>query len=179
MTNVNCVANPSATGRKYVGAGIRSILFASAATLSIAAGWAQENPSAGASSADAADAAEIIVTARKREESLQDTSAALSVVDDKLLEKRRVSDVNGLQGVIPTLKEYVARYCERTGFRIEAGDIGFYSAFNLFRVAAILQGVAGRIRDGIVTAKNAAQIVMRIEPIANAAWAEAQRAEAG
>ncbi len=80
---------------------------------------------------------------------------------------------------IPTLKEYVARYCERTGFPIEAGDIGFYSAFNLFRVAAILQGVAARIRDGIVTAKNAAQIVKRIEPIANAAWAEAQRAEAG
>jgi len=77
---------------------------------------------------------------------------------------------------IPTLEDYVTRYCERTGFRIETRDMSFYSAFNLFRVAAILQGVAGRIRDGIVTAKNAQQIVERIEPIANAAWAEAQRA---
>lgn len=132
MTNVNCVANPSATGRKYVGAGIRSILFASAATLSIAAGWAQENPSAGASSADAA---EIIVTARKREESLQDTSAALSVVDDKLLEKRRVSDVNGLQGVIPTitigetvglLKINVRGLGNSTNTRSEDSDVVLY-----------------------------------------------------
>ena len=80
---------------------------------------------------------------------------------------------------IPALADYVARYCERTGFRIETGDIGFYSAFNLFRVAAILQGVAGRIRDGIVTAKNAQQIIERIEPIANAAWAEAQKVDEG
>lgn len=79
---------------------------------------------------------------------------------------------------IPSLEEYVARYSERTGFQIDADDLGFYSAFNLFRVAAILQGVAGRIRDGIVTAKNAQQIIARIEPIANAAWDEAQKASA-
>lgn len=80
---------------------------------------------------------------------------------------------------IPALEDYVERYCQRTGFRIETSDIGFYKAFNLFRVAAILQGVAGRIRDGIVTARNAQQIVARIEPIANAAWTEAVRADGG
>jgi aminoglycoside phosphotransferase (APT) family kinase protein len=80
---------------------------------------------------------------------------------------------------IPTLEHYVERYCQRTGFRVETTDLAFYRAFNLFRVAAILEGVAGRIRDGIVTARNAQQIVARIEPIANAAWDEAVRADAG
>jgi len=80
---------------------------------------------------------------------------------------------------IPTLERYIERYSERTGIRVGTSDLAFYRAFNLFRVAAILQGVAGRIRDGIVTAKNAQQVVARIEPIANAAWNEAQRAEMG
>ena len=35
------------------------------------------------------------------------------------------------------------------------------------------------MRDGVVTAKNATSIVARIEPIANAAWAEAERVQAG
>lgn len=46
---------------------------------------------------------DIIVTARKREESLQDTSMALSVVDDTLLDRKQISDVTGLQGVVPTI----------------------------------------------------------------------------
>ena len=79
---------------------------------------------------------------------------------------------------VPTLEDYVARYSEWTGFRIEAEDMGFYGAFNLFRAAAILQGMAGRIRDGIVTARNAKQIVERLEPLADAAWAAAQKAGA-
>ena len=93
-------------------------------------------------------------------------------------------DVRGtLQGAdfaalgIPTAAEYAARYCERTGF---AGDPThpFYSAFNLFRVAAILQGIAGRARDGVQTSANAAEIITRIKPLAYAAWKSAQEAGA-
>lgn len=80
---------------------------------------------------------------------------------------------------IPTVEDYIARYSARTGFKIESCDVGFYRAFNLFRVAAILQGVAGRVRDGITTADNAQTIIALIAPIANAAWAEAQRTDAG
>lgn len=78
---------------------------------------------------------------------------------------------------IPTMEEYVARYCERTGISLQ-GPTGFYRAFNLFRVAAILQGVAGRMRDGVTTDSNAERIIARIEPLANAALAEARAAGA-
>lgn len=74
---------------------------------------------------------------------------------------------------IPTIEDYVASYCERTGVSLNA-NLGFYRAFNLFRVAAILQGVAGRIRDGVATDSNAVQIIARIEPLAEAALAEAR-----
>ena len=78
---------------------------------------------------------------------------------------------------IPTLDEYVARYCARTGFRF-GGNLGFYRAFNLFRVAAILHGIAGRINEGTATSSHAAEIVPLIRPLARAAWAEACEAGA-
>ena len=78
---------------------------------------------------------------------------------------------------IPSAKEYAARYRERTGFDVDAND-PFYRAFNLFRVAAILQGIAGRARDGVQTDAKAAEIITRIRPLAEAAWREAQSAGA-
>jgi aminoglycoside phosphotransferase (APT) family kinase protein len=79
---------------------------------------------------------------------------------------------------IPSLDEYIARYCERTGYSF-SGNMAFYRAFNLFRVAAILQGIAGRMRDGTTTANNAADIVALIKPLGEAAWREALDAGAG
>lgn len=78
---------------------------------------------------------------------------------------------------IPTAQDYAARYGERTGFDIDAGD-PFYRAFNLFRVAAILQGIAGRARDGVQTDARASEIITRIRPLADAAWREARSAGA-
>lgn len=78
---------------------------------------------------------------------------------------------------IPTAEEYAARYCERTGFDVDAND-RFYRAFNLFRVAAILQGIAGRARDGIQTDAKAKEIITRIPLLVEAAWREAQAAGA-
>ncbi|MDE2620645.1 MAG: phosphotransferase family protein, partial [Sphingomonadales bacterium] len=78
---------------------------------------------------------------------------------------------------IPSMEAYIAAYCRRTGFTVP-GPTGFYRAFNLFRVAAILQGVAGRLRDGVATDSNAERIIARIEPLANAALAEARSAGA-
>ncbi|APL96060.1 phosphotransferase family protein [Sphingobium indicum] len=78
---------------------------------------------------------------------------------------------------IPTAEDYARRYCERTGLRCDPTH-PFYRAFNLFRVAAILQGIAGRARDGVQTASNAGDIVTRIEPLAKAAWLAAQEAGA-
>ena len=62
-----------------------------------------QNTTGAASQPDETSSNEIIVTARKRAESLQDTSMALSVVDDKLLERKQINDVNGLQTVVPTI----------------------------------------------------------------------------
>lgn len=79
---------------------------------------------------------------------------------------------------IPTARDYAQAYRDRTGFDVDPTD-PFYTAFNLFRVAAILQGIAGRARDGVQTANNAAEIVERITPLARAAWHSARDAGAG
>ena len=73
---------------------------------------------------------------------------------------------------IPTMDEYVARYCARAGIApIE--NLGFYRAFNLFRIAAISQGIAGRIAEGTAASTNAAEVATRVRPLAVAAWREA------
>lgn len=70
---------------------------------------------------------------------------------------------------IPCMQAYIDRYCERTGFAVQP-DLPFYRAFNLFRTAAILQGVAHRLQDGNAASANAADIAANIGPLAKAAW---------
>lgn len=70
---------------------------------------------------------------------------------------------------IPTLEAYVKRYCERTGFAFDA-NLPFYRAFNLFRIAAILQGIAHRQQEGNAASANASEVAALIRPIAKAAW---------
>ncbi len=70
---------------------------------------------------------------------------------------------------IPTLERYVGRYCERTGFALDATN-PFYRAFNLFRTAAILQGIAHRLENGNAASMNADEIAANIRPLATAAW---------
>ena len=61
-------------------------------------------------------------------------------------------DLNALG--IPDEEDYVARYCELTGRSgIDPDDWNYYIAFNMFRLAAISQGIARRVLDG--TAKSA------------------------
>jgi len=78
---------------------------------------------------------------------------------------------------IPTMEAYVERYTERTGIVPRPADLGFYKAFSLFRVAAILQGVVGRSRDGTASAHDTADLDARVRPLAVAAWREAQSAD--
>ena len=58
---------------------------------------------------------------------------------------------------IPAERDYVRRYCERTGRGSDAvmADWNFYLAYNLFRLAAILQGIAKRRRDGTAASAQA------------------------
>ena len=73
---------------------------------------------------------------------------------------------------IPDEDTYIERYCARTG-RDGISDRNFYSAFNLFRLAAILQGIAGRVRDGTAASKHASQAVKAVQPLADLGWQHA------
>ena len=66
---------------------------------------------------------------------------------------------------IPAEEEYVRAYCERTG-RTSIDNRDFYSAYNFFRIAAILQGVAGRVRDGTAASAHAEKAARAVRPLA-------------
>jgi aminoglycoside phosphotransferase (APT) family kinase protein len=57
---------------------------------------------------------------------------------------------------IPSERDYVARYCQRTG----RGDgiTTFHMAFAMFRMAVIFEGIAQRARIGTAAAANAEQV---------------------
>jgi len=78
---------------------------------------------------------------------------------------------------IPTLDDYVARYCARVG-RGPINNLGYYQAFNLFRVAAIIQGVVARQQGGNAVDPQAVEQAARVAPLAEAAWAAACEAGA-
>ena len=77
---------------------------------------------------------------------------------------------------IPSADEYTRRYCDRTGRRDGIADREFYSAFNFFRLAAILQGIAGRVREGTAASAHAGQAERAVEPLAALGWEFAARA---
>lgn len=71
---------------------------------------------------------------------------------------------------IPDEEGYTALYCERTGRTGGIANRSFYSAFNFFRLAAILQGIAGRVRDGTAASAHAEQAVKSVAPLADLGW---------
>jgi len=78
---------------------------------------------------------------------------------------------------IPTEEEYIRSYCERTG-RNGIDNIDYYFAYNFFRLAGILQGIVGRVRDGTATSEHAARNAEMVVPLADAAWDFALKAGA-
>ena len=78
---------------------------------------------------------------------------------------------------IPSLEAYVARYCELME-RPLIDNLSFYKAFNLFRVASIIQGVVARYQQGNAADPQAESQAARVAPLAEAAWQEALRAGA-
>ncbi|MEC5406892.1 phosphotransferase [Paraburkholderia sp. MPAMCS5] len=75
---------------------------------------------------------------------------------------------------IPGEQHYVERYCQRTGFQID-GDWNFYLAYNMFRIAAILQGIMKRVVDGTAASAQALDAGRRAKPMAELAWRYAQK----
>ncbi len=78
---------------------------------------------------------------------------------------------------IPSEDDYVAAYCRRAGRR-DIPDWDFYLAFAMFRLAAIVQGIMGRVLAGTAAAANARERGAMARPLADAALAiVAPRAE--
>ena len=74
---------------------------------------------------------------------------------------------------IPSEHEYIRRYCERTG-RVTPDELladwDFYLAYNLFRLAAITQGIARRALDGTAASAQAQATGAVTRKLAELAW---------
>jgi len=90
---------------------------------------------------------------------------------------------NGLAGAdlealgIPSVEETVARYAARTG-TAAPDNLDWLFAYNLFRLAAICQGIAGRVRDGTAASSHARTMAAQVGPLSDAAWSFAKKAGA-
>jgi aminoglycoside phosphotransferase (APT) family kinase protein len=78
---------------------------------------------------------------------------------------------------IPALDEIVQRYSERAGVPV-AEQLDWYFAYNLFRLAGIVQGIKKRVIDGTASHAEAAEMAKRVPMLASAAWNFAKKAGA-
>ena len=78
---------------------------------------------------------------------------------------------------IPTLEEIIQRYSDRSGVAV-TDSLNWYFAYNLFRLAGIIQGIKKRVIDGTASHDNARDIAERVPMLAAAAWDFAQKAGA-
>lgn len=92
---------------------------------------------------------------------------AYSCIGWRLPERLAGRDLDALG--IPSEADYRAAYCRRTGIE-SIDDFDFYLAFGLFRLAAILAGVAARAKAGNASSADAEEAGRRARPMAEAAW---------
>ena len=79
---------------------------------------------------------------------------------------------------IPQEADYIRRYCQRTGIQdVDSlhADWNFYLAYNMFRIAAILQGIAKRVEAGTAASAQAKAAGATARPMAELAWTFAQK----
>ena len=76
---------------------------------------------------------------------------------------------------IPSMADYVEMYRKRTGLDPRP-HLATYLAYNFFRIAAILQGIIGRVRDGTATSEFAPAKAEMIRPLATKGWEFARQA---
>ncbi|WP_293677202.1 phosphotransferase family protein [uncultured Phenylobacterium sp.] len=77
----------------------------------------------------------------------------------------------------PSRAELEAQYCQLTG-RDGLPELDWFFSYNMFRLAAIIEGIVGRVRDGTARDPQAAALAVRTPMLAAAAWRFAQRAGA-
>jgi aminoglycoside phosphotransferase (APT) family kinase protein len=74
---------------------------------------------------------------------------------------------------IPDEAAYRKAYCRRTG-REDIPNWDFYIAYNMFRLAAILQGIMGRVREGTAASLKAADAGARAKVLARLGWEQVE-----
>ncbi len=82
---------------------------------------------------------------------------------------------------IPLESDYIALYCQRTGISSPEAlqaDWNFYLAYNLFRLAAILQGIAKRVEAGTASSAQAVASAAGAPQLARLAWDFALKSKA-
>ncbi len=77
---------------------------------------------------------------------------------------------------IPSQLAYIDRYCERTGKTIRPEDFNFYLAFNMFRLASIMQGIMKRYVDGTASSAQALENGKKARPMSELGWSYAKQA---
>jgi len=77
---------------------------------------------------------------------------------------------------IPDERTYIEMYCKRTNRRgIDPSHWDFYLAYNLFRIAAILQGILKRVVDGTAASAHARDAGSRAKPMAELGWQQVEK----
>ncbi|MBL0124993.1 MAG: phosphotransferase [Betaproteobacteria bacterium] len=75
---------------------------------------------------------------------------------------------------IPDFNSYVATYCQRTG-RPGIDNFEYYLAYNMFRMAGILQGIMKRVVDGTAASTQALAMGKAARPLAELGWKIAEK----
>ncbi len=92
----------------------------------------------------------------------------------------KISNLGGIDLVslgIPTMDQYIARYCALTG-RPEILHLDFYSAYTVWRLACIYQGIIKRVKEGTAASSDAPQSADLVRELAAIAWGYAVKAGA-
>jgi aminoglycoside phosphotransferase (APT) family kinase protein len=90
---------------------------------------------------------------------------------------RGIGGLNLAELNIPSVEEYTRLYCERTQRApIPPQDMRFYMAYNMFRLAGILQGIMKRVVDGTASSAQAVAAGKSARPLAEMGWKYAQSA---
>ena len=77
---------------------------------------------------------------------------------------------------IPTEENYLEHYCKRTSRSgVNRSHWDFYLAYNLFRIAAILQGIKKRVVEGTAASAHAADAGSRVQPLAELGWKQVEK----
>ncbi|HEX4111807.1 MAG TPA: phosphotransferase [Stellaceae bacterium] len=83
--------------------------------------------------------------------------------------QRGLADADFAAMGIPDEAQYRALYCQRTG-RDGIPHWDFYMVYNMFRLAAILQGIMGRVVEGNASSASAREQGARARLLAEAGW---------